>query len=224
MAQSIHQLCLLPSSAHPQDSTLLLANILVAAYCTLQKWQLFLIHSQPLHLSFSHPRADFIAILELLRAGWEALSAVQIACKILLGKEAKAKGASQNDTSQNEHRVSTQERALQLQDVPHGRKAALDIRKCHTHTAGFPRSAVLAKPQESAASGRDQWETSAGFQLFPFQMPHYTLKPLHDLKAGIQRACCKLSCEDCSDRQCFLPAAGIALNIVRSSSQTLVDK
>lgn len=44
----------------------------------------------------------------------------------------------------------------------------------HTHTAGFPRSAVLAQPQQSAASGRDQPETSAGFQLFPFQMPCYT--------------------------------------------------
>lgn len=106
MAQSIHQLCFLPSSAHLQASTLVLANILVAAFCTLQKGQLLLIHRQALHPSFSHPPADFIAILELLRPGWEALSALQIACEVLLGKEAEAKGASQNDTSQNEHAES----------------------------------------------------------------------------------------------------------------------
>lgn len=92
--------------AHLQASALVLANILVAAYCILQKGQLLLIPRQPLHLSFSHPPADFTAILELLRPGWEALSAVQIACEILLGQEAEAKGASQNDTSQNEHTES----------------------------------------------------------------------------------------------------------------------
>lgn len=226
VAQSIHQLCFLPSSAHLQDSTLILANILVAAYCTLWKRQLLFIHSQPLHLSFSHPHADFIAILELLRAGWEALSAVQIACKILLGKEAKAKGASHNDTSQNEHRESVHRKGLcSCRTFSVEGKQPWTFESA-THTLlVFPGLQCWLSPSSLLLQEEISEKHLLDFNFFLFRCPvTLTLKSLHDLKAGIQRACCKLSCEHCSDRQSFLPAADSALNIVRSSSQTLVDK
>lgn len=226
VAQSIHQLCLLPSSARLQDSTLVLANILVAAYCTLQKGPLLLIHRQPLHLSFSHPRADFIAILELLRPGWEALSAVQIACEIVLGEEAEAKGASQNDTSQNEHRESVHRKGLSsCRTFPVEEKQPWTSESA-THTLlVFPGLQCWLSPSSLLLQEAIREKHLLDFNFFLFRCPiTLTLKSLHDLKAGIQRACCRLSCDDCTDFQCFLPAADSALNIVRSSSQTLVDK
>lgn len=210
----------------PAGSTLALANISVAAYCTLQIGQLLLIHRQPLHLSFSSPCADFIAVLELRRPGWEALSAAQIAREIMQGKEAEAKGASQNDTSQKERRESVHRKGLcSCRMFPVEERQPWTSQSATHMLPVFSGLQCWLSPSSLLLQEEISEKHLLDFNFFLCRCPvTLTLKSLHYLKAGIQRACCKLSCEDCSDRQCSLPAADSALNIVRPSLQTLLDK
>lgn len=157
----------------------------------------------PLPLPFSYPWADFIV------SSWEeqeALPAVQIVCEILRSGKQRPRTHPRMTHPRMSTRTQHAGMVCAAARAP-WKEAASDIQK-HYMMQVFPGLQHWLSPSSPLLQEELSEKHLSDFNFFLLKYPiTCTLKSLYDLKAGIQRACCKLSCEDCCDCRCFLPAA-----------------